>query len=103
MFRKYQDKMFRGYEDKFVLVASGPSLTQEQVDQCKGKATVMVINDNYKLAPWADHHYACDQHWWQWHEDDPDLLAFKGKKWTQSESWEQTEQERLKKNTTSQS
>lgn len=99
MLRQYEDKMIRDYEDKgvkpFVLVASGPSLTQEQVDQCRGKAVVIVINNNYKLAPWADHLYACDPSWWQWHEDDPDLLAFKGKKWTQNQNWKE-ETERFK-------
>jgi hypothetical protein len=100
MFRKYEDKMFRGYEDKFVLVASGPSLTKEQVDHCKGKAQAIAINDSYKLAPWAQHMYACDQQWWGWHEDDPELLAFKGKKWTQDQSWNENDLQRVKKNTT---
>jgi len=89
MYRKYEDKLIRGYEDKYVLVASGPSLTQEQVDQCRGKASVIVINNNYKLAPWADHLYACDQNWWQWYENDPDLLNFKGKKWSQDKAWDE--------------
>jgi len=90
--------MIRGYEDKtFVLVASGPSLTQEQVDQCRGKAQIVVINDNYKIAPFADHLYACDQTWWLWHEDDPELLAFKGKKWTQTSSWDDEIRKRIRK------
>ena len=83
--------------DRFVLVASGPSLTQEQVDYVRGKAVVIVINDNYRLAPWADHHYACDSQWWKWHEDDPTLLNFQGQKWSQTESWTAEDMEHFTK------
>lgn len=64
-----------------VLVASGPSITQEDVDYCREKARVLVVNDCYKLAPWADALYACDPAWWTLHEGAP---AFKGQRWTQS-------------------
>lgn len=80
----------------FVCVASGPSLTQEQVNYCQGKAKVLVINDNYKIAPWADYHYACDQHWWLWHEDSEELLNFQGQCYTQDSSWEIENLERIK-------
>lgn len=56
--------------DKVVIIGSGPSLTQEQIDYCKGKANVIAVNDNYKLAPWADMLYACDLKWWDWYEQD---------------------------------
>ena len=83
--------MARGCENKtslpFVIVASGPSLTPEQVNYCRGKAKIIVINDNYKLAPWAEYLYACDDQWWSWHEDDKDLLAFQGVKYTQDKGW----------------
>jgi hypothetical protein len=87
MFRHYEDKMLRGYEDKkpFVLIASGPSLTQEQVNQCRGRATVIAINDNYLMAPWADYLYFCDGKWYQWHKDKPEFKNFKGKIITQDE------------------
>lgn len=59
--------------DKYICVASGPSLTQEQLDYIKEHRTnhkVVVINDNYRLAPWADAHYACDGKWWnKYHTD----------------------------------
>lgn len=74
--------------DIFAIVASGPSLTKDQVDYCKGKAKVIVINDNYKLAPWADYHYGCDYKWWSWHENDLDLLNFRGIKYTQDKAWD---------------
>lgn len=60
-----------------VAIASGASLTQEDVDYCKGKARVCVVNDNYRLAHWADLLYACDLEWWDYHKPD-----FAGQKWT---------------------
>lgn len=95
MFTEYANKA-GGRGNTIVIVASGPSVTQEQVDYVRGKAPVLVINDNYKLAPWGDWLYACDQKWWLWHEDDKDLLDFKGRKFTQSESWEGENLSRIK-------
>jgi hypothetical protein len=63
-----------------VLIASGPSLTQEDVDYVQHKAKVIVVNDNYKRAPWADILYACDHSWWDTHQGVPE---FKQMKWTQ--------------------
>ena len=51
-----------------VCLGGGPSLTQEDVDRCRGRARVIAINDAYKLAPWADVLYACDGAWWTWHQ-----------------------------------
>lgn len=80
MLSGYEDKMFRVPENKkkWAIIASGPSLTKEDVDRVKS-LNVIVINDNYKLAPWADILYACDPQWWDWH----DGVDFKGKKYTQ--------------------
>lgn len=64
-----------------VCIASGQSLTQEDVDYCRGKATVYVCNDNYKLASWADLLYAADHQWWKYHKD---AREFKGEKLTVS-------------------
>ena len=50
-----------------VCIGGGPSLTAEQVEYCRGKARVIAINDAYKLAPWADVLYFCDDKWWMWH------------------------------------
>jgi hypothetical protein len=50
-----------------VCLGSGPSLTQEDVDAVRGKATVIAINDTFRLAPWADVLWACDAKWWYWH------------------------------------
>lgn len=50
----------------FVL-ASGPSLTQEDCDAVKPFKT-LAVSDAYKLIE-ADYHYACDRAWWQLHID----------------------------------
>lgn len=78
------------------IIASGPSLTQEDVNAIKGQK-VIVINDNYLIAPWSDYMYACDPHWWMWHKERPELKTFKGQKWTQRESWEASEKEAVEK------
>ena len=63
-----------------VVVASGPSLTAEDVDYCRERAAVNVVNDNYKLAPWADVLYAADPEWWDLHQGAP---SFQGLRVTQ--------------------
>ena len=62
-----------------VCAASGPSLTKQDLDYCKGKAQVWVVNDGYRLAPWADLLYAADCDWWDYHHEN---MEFNGEKWT---------------------
>lgn len=62
-----------------ICIASGPSLTQEDVDYCRGKGKVYVVNDAWRLAPWADVLYAADEAWWEHHKGVPE---FAGEKWT---------------------
>ncbi len=57
-----------------VCIGGGPSLTQAQVDACRDRrdsagelVRVIAINDAWRLAPWADLLYFCDDKWWQWH------------------------------------
>jgi len=50
-------------------IASGPSLTPEDVDAVRDKARTIVINDSYRLAPWADALYAADLKWWHVHHE----------------------------------
>ena len=52
--------------ETFVCIGTGPSLTQAQVDACAGRARVIVINNAYTYAPWADVMYACDRKFWNW-------------------------------------
>jgi hypothetical protein len=60
-----------------VCLGGGPSLTQAQVDACRGRAHVIAINDAFRLAPWADVLYACD---WQWWKANPEAYDFAGLK-----------------------
>jgi len=69
--------IYRG--ETMAIIASGPSLTQEQVDLVMELPTI-AVNDAYKLAPWADILYACDAKWWNWHN--PEFAGRKvGLKW----------------------
>lgn len=54
-----------------VVLATGPSLTAEDVGWCRGKAPVVAVNDAYRLAPWADVLYAADAKWWRQHQGVP--------------------------------
>lgn len=47
-----------------VCIASGPSLTDGDIDYVRDKARVIVVNNNYFRAPWADMLYATDPEWW---------------------------------------
>ncbi len=60
-----------------VCIGSGPSLTQADVDACRGRTRVLVVNDGYRLAPWADALYACDHAWWRAHDGVPDFAGAK--------------------------
>lgn len=55
-------------KNDFVIIGSGESLTDTDVNHVRGKAEVIVINDNYKKAPWADILYYCDNQWFNWHK-----------------------------------
>lgn len=58
-------------------MAGGPSLTAEDVSYCRGRAAVVVVNDGYRLAPWADVLYAADEGWWEHHRGCPDFQGLK--------------------------
>jgi hypothetical protein len=59
-----------------VCVGGGPSLTVADVDACYGvHVHVLAINDAWRLAPWADVLYACDQKWWTWHQGVPQFAG----------------------------
>jgi hypothetical protein len=40
--------------ETFVCLGSGPSLTQADVDACRGRARVIAIKNTVEMAPWAD-------------------------------------------------
>lgn len=55
--------------DRAVIIATGPSLTADDVAASHAlNRTTYVVNDAYKLCPWADVLYACDGDWWDHHE-----------------------------------
>lgn len=56
------------------VLATGPSMSQSVADQVRGLRCV-VVNDAFRLAPWADILYAADRRWW---EANPDALDFSG-------------------------
>jgi len=47
------------------------------VDYCQGKATVIAVNDAWRLAPWADALIAADAAWWQRYQGVPDFTGLK--------------------------
>lgn len=61
-----------------IVAASGPSLTQEVADACRGRRAI-AVNDAWRLMPWADILYSCDAAWWRVHNGCPD---FHGEKWS---------------------
>lgn len=71
-----------------VVVASGPSFTEEQAraitaarvdDRCR----VIVVNDNWRRVHNADALYASDGNWWKHNYADVALGGFGGELWTQ--------------------
>lgn len=53
-----------------IILATGPSLSQSQIlsvhaAHLQKRAAVIVVNDAFKLAPWADVLYAADAQWWK--------------------------------------
>lgn len=61
-------------------MASGPSLTPEDAERCRGWPCI-VVNDAWRLARWATVLYACDETWWRHHIDDV-RAGFGGALWT---------------------
>ena len=66
-----------------ICIATGPSLNEFHVEYIKKarnlgiNVRVIVVNNAFQLAPWADILYACDEKWWATY---PDSLMFKGAK-----------------------
>lgn len=61
----------------FTVIATGQSLTVDQVEYVRGKSHTVAISDAYKLAPWADVMASYDRKWW---ENNPRALDFEGLK-----------------------
>jgi hypothetical protein len=69
-------------ESTIVCLASGPSLTVEDVAiveqaHAAGQVRVIAVNTTYRRALWADVLYACDAAWWRWWRGAPDFAGLK--------------------------
>lgn len=60
----------------WVCLGTGPSLTPDDVEACRGHS-VIAVNNTYQLAPWAEALYACDAQWWGWHGGAPSFAGLK--------------------------
>lgn len=65
-----------------VCLASGPSLTPEDVAFCQVRARVIAIKDTVRLAPWADVLYGCGCDTGQWWQRIGSTLNFPGLAYT---------------------
>lgn len=65
------------------IIASGPSLTPEQVNYLRGRVRVIAVSDNYRLAPWADWVYSSCKPWWDVHRDAVAASGCMAELWTQ--------------------
>lgn len=63
----------------FAVLATGPSMSQEVADYVHGKCRAVVVNDAFRLAPWADALVCADRGWFERHRD---ALEFAGRKFS---------------------
>lgn len=79
------DFPFRDDARTVVLVATGPSAGTADLEiVMAGGWPCVVINDAWRLAPWAHLLYACDTSWWRYHGAAV-CSGFAGERWTQCE------------------
>lgn len=56
---------FPNWEGQYVaVIGGGNSVKRNEVESLQGRLRVVVINESWQLAPWADALYACDTKWW---------------------------------------
>jgi hypothetical protein len=70
------DPIAKRWSGLCVVAATGPSLTPEVAELCRGHR-VIAVNDAYRLMPWADTLYACDVAWWHHHKGCPEFAGEK--------------------------
>jgi hypothetical protein len=59
-----------------VCLGTGPSLTREDVDYCRGRARVIAVKHAIEWAPWADALYSCGSDAGKWWQRNGDALAW---------------------------
>jgi len=76
MFEEWRSipRLFEG--ETVACIASGASLTREDCELC-GKLKTIVVNDAYRLAPFAHVLYAADLDWWRHHNGVPEFDGLK--------------------------
>lgn len=47
------------------IFASGPSMSHDIADQCRGLRAIAINNQSFDCAPWADVIYGSDAKWWR--------------------------------------
>ena len=69
---------FQDWSDRpVVIVASGPSAFDVNLDVARGRVRVVALNSSYRLCPWADMVYGCDAKWWISENGLPDFHGLK--------------------------
>lgn len=68
--------------ETFIVIASGPSLTLEDVEYCRGRGRVIAVKDAVRLASWADVLYACGADVGRWWSHYGPSLSFEGLRYT---------------------
>ncbi|AOV01683.1 hypothetical protein [Delftia tsuruhatensis] len=63
----------------WVVLATGPSMSQALADSVSGRGLVVAVSDAYRLAPWADAVVSTDAAWWGEH---PGAKELPGRKFT---------------------
>ena len=72
------EPILRRWPDATIIcVASGPTLTVEDVAYLRGRAPVVAVNDAIRLAPWAEVLYSSDRGWWRYYDGVPDFAGLK--------------------------
>lgn len=61
-----------------IVTATGPSLTPDVAEACRG-FNIVAVSDAYRMLPFADALYSSDARWWNHHHGCPD---FAGEKWS---------------------
>lgn len=68
----------RWHGQRCIVAASGPGLTPEVADACRGEH-VIAVNDAYRRLPFAEVLFATDAAWWRLHEG---CRGFAGERWS---------------------
>lgn len=55
--------------EKTFVIGGGPSVSECDISLLQGKGRVIVTNNAYKIAPWADWLVFSDYIWYEWHKE----------------------------------